>query len=130
MSGPFPAQALRVRDRVRTRNGGFAEIRWLDRVVLDEEFLHHHPEAQPILIPAGALGRNLPAHPVTLSPGQKINCDTLMGPRGLRTADSLLSAGKGIRRPETMVTYTMFTCAAPVEVKVEGLWLLLEPPRW
>ena len=42
-SGITPAFA--PGDRVRTRKGAFAEIRWLDRVVLDEAFLHNHPEA-------------------------------------------------------------------------------------
>lgn len=130
ISGPFPAQALRVGDRVRTRRGSYAEIRWLDRVVLDEEFLHHHPEAQPVLIPGKSLGRGLPANDILLSPGQKIGLDGLMMPRMSCVARDLIGAHGARRRSETMMTYTMFTCARPEDVKVEGLWIKLEPPHW
>lgn len=130
MSGPFPAQALRVGDRVRTRKGAFAEIRWLDRVVLDEAFLHNHPEAQPVLIPGKSLGRGLPSNDVVLSPGQRVNLDGLLMPRSSCRARELIGARGGRRKSETIVTYTMFTCARPEEVKVEGLWVKLEPPHW
>lgn len=130
LSGPFPAQALRVGDRVRTRKGAFAEIRWLDRVVLDEEFLHHHPEAQPVLIPARCLGRGLPAQDVVLSPGQRVGLDGLLMPKSSCVASDLVRAHGARRKTETIFTYTMFLCAKPEEVKVEGLWVKLEPPRW
>lgn len=130
ISGPFPAQALRVGDRVRTRKGSYAEIRWLDRVVLDEEFMHHHPEAQPVLVPARSLGRGLPVQDILLSPGQKIGLEGLLMPRPSCTARDLIGAHGARRKIETMMTYTMFTCARPEEVKVEGLWLRLEPPHW
>lgn len=130
MIGPFPAQTLRVGDRVRTREGAFAQIRWLDRVVLDEEFLHRHPEAQPVMVPAHAFGRDTPKSDILLSPGQKIFSERFLAHRGPRTAEELLDAGSAHRRPETMITYTMFICERPVEVKVEGLWAPLEPPRW
>ncbi len=128
--GDFHAQTLRVRDRVRTRRGPPAQIRWLDRVVLNEDFLHRHPEAQPILVPANALGHGLPKRDILLSPGQKIFAEGGFAPRRVITAAQLLDTGKARRKPETMVTYTFFTCASPVEVKVEGVWAPLEPPRW
>lgn len=128
--GDFPAQTLRVRDRVRTRKGPPAQIRWLDRVVLNEEFLHRHPDAQPILVPANALGHGLPRRDILLSPGQKIFAEGGFAPHRVVTAEALLDMGKARRKPETMITYTFLTCAAPVEVKVEGVWALLEPPHW
>lgn len=128
--GDFPAQTLRERDSVRTQSGTLAQIRWVDRVTLNEDFLHHHPEAQPIVIPAHALGRGLPRHDVTLSPGQKIVAAGAMMPRREMTAAELLRTGKAIRKPETIVTYTFLLCAQPVHVRVEGLFAPLEPPRW
>ncbi len=130
ISGAFPAQTLRIGDRVRTRRGGFAEIRWLDRVLLDEAFLHRHPEAQPVVIPARSLGHSLPHREVLLSPGQMISGEGLMMPHRFRTAAELRESRLARRRVETMITYTMFLCAEPVEVKVEGIWIVLEPPRW
>ncbi|MCU0912136.1 MAG: Hint domain-containing protein [Rhodobacteraceae bacterium] len=128
--GDFPAQTLRERDSVRTRRGTLAQIRWVDRVTLNEEFLHHHPEAQPVVIPANALGRGLPRHDVTLSPGQKVIADGSLALRREMTAAELLAAGKAIRKPETIVTYTFLLCSQPVHVRVEGLYAPLEPPSW
>lgn len=128
--GEFPAQTLRMRDRVRTKSGTFAEIRWLDRVVLNEEFLHRHPEAQPILIAAHALGRGLPKRDLLLSSGQRLILEGGSRPRQEVTAGQLLRTGKAVRKPETVMTYTFLTCAVPVIVHVEGIWTYLEPPRW
>jgi hypothetical protein len=126
--GDFHAGALRLRDRVRTRRGTFAEIRWIDRVLLDETFLARHPEACPVLIHAGALGRGLPKKDALVSPGQVVVLDG--PPRRERTAAELVDSGKAMRKPETIFTYTLFICAQPVEVRMEGLWVSLSPPRW
>lgn len=130
MSGPFPAQTLRVGDRVRTRRGGFAEIRWLDRIALESDFLHRHPEAQPVLIPARALGQGVPHQDVVLSAGQRISLEGLMRHGNSCTAGELLGSPAARRQIETIFTYTMFICAEPVEVRVGGLWTKLEPPHW
>jgi len=126
--GEFPAQTLRKGDRVRTRKGTFADIRWIDRVVLNEDFLQHHPEAQPVAIPANALGRGLPKQEVILSPGQHILVEGGFGPPREMTAIELLEGGKAIRKPETMITYTFFLCAMPVIVRCSGLWVRVVPP--
>lgn len=125
--GEFPAQTLRVRDRVRTRSGLFAEIRWLDRVVLSEDFLRRHPEAHPILIPAGALEHRVPMRDVIVSPGQTICVESRYMMRGERTAGDLARAGKAFRKPESIFTYTLFHCGVPTEVRAEGMWVRLNP---
>ena len=128
--GAFPAQTLRVGDRVRTRQGPLMQIRWLDRVVLNEEFLHAHPEAQPIVVPANALGRGYPRQDIVVSPGQKLYAEGGIAARRIVTADELRRGGKAKRKPESIVTYTFLTCATPVEVRVEGITAPLEPPHW
>ncbi|TCO73488.1 Hint domain-containing protein [Rhodovulum euryhalinum] len=126
--GDFPAQTLRVGDRVRTRRGPFKRIVWLDRYVLDEAFLACHPEALPILIRPGAFGPGLPLAEVVVSPAQRIH-----GPRmqpGVRPQPAgLLTSGPRImRKPETIFTYTLFHCDELVDVHVTGLWIPI-PPR-
>lgn len=125
--GNFPAQTLRVRDRVRTRNGMFAQIVWLDRLVLNEDFMHRHPEAQPVLIRAGAIGLGMPKQDVLVSPGQMICLGGGYGPRTNKLASELVGGGKAIRRPEPMFTYTLFHCGTPVEVHVDGVWMHVDP---
>ena len=121
--GDMHAQALRERDMLRTKIGGFAKIESVDRFVLDEDFLSYHPEALPIRIRAGAFGRNVPCTDVILAPFQRITASQqLAGPQLSRAADALARPGV-MRAPETMITYTVIRCAKPVSVLCEGLWV-------
>lgn len=125
--GPFPAQTLRVRDRIRLADGGFAEIRWLDRLKLSEDFLRRHPEALPIQVQAGALGRGLPHKDLVLSPGQPVATgrpDARI--EYFRIGD--LTNRPGIRtRPEPMTVYTLFHCGTPVVIEIEGVRVKIDP---
>ncbi len=108
---------------LRTRSGGFAKIEQVDHIVLDEEFLRYHPEALPIRIRAGAFGRNLPAHDVTLAPFQTISVgQPITGVRVARAVDAL-GRPSIMRVPETIITYTVIRCARPISVLCEGLWV-------
>ncbi len=121
--GDMHAQTLRERDMLRTRNGGFTKIDRVDRFVLDEEFLSYHPEALPIRIRAGAFGRNLPSADVVLAPFQGISSgQAIAGSPVVRAADAL-GRPNVMRVPETIITYTVIRCAAPVAALCEGLWV-------
>jgi hypothetical protein len=120
--GHFPAQALRERDRVRVRSGGYREITRIDRLLLDDAFLEHFPDAQPIQIEAGRIGYGLPKDPVLLAPGQVLAAGQGL-PHGLNTARDLLRAGFGHRRPERLLTYVILEFDEPVDVCCAGLWL-------
>jgi len=126
--GDFPAQALRVGDRVRTRRGPFKRIVWLDRVVLDESFLVHHPEARPVLIRPGAFGAGFPAREVVVSPAQRIHPPRPQPGTRAQPAGRLTTGPRIMRKPETIFTYTLFHCDELVDVHAEGLWLPI-PPR-
>lgn len=124
--GPYPAQTLRVRDRVRLRSGRFCPITRVDRFLLDEAFLARNHDAQPVLIAAGRLGYGFPAEPVLLAPGQKLS-DRQRLPATLRTAQDLARAGLAHRRPEQFLTYVTFSFPEPEDVCSGGLWLRVEP---
>lgn len=121
--GDMHAQALRERDMVRTRSGGFVKIERVERIVLDEEFLRYHPEALPIRIRAGAFGRNLPAQDVLLAPFQAISSGQPISGRSVARAADALGRPSVMRVPETIITYTLIRCARPVSVLCEGLWV-------
>ncbi len=125
--GPYPAQALRVRDRVRLRSGRFRPIVRVDRLLLDEAFLERNEDAQPVLVLAGRLGYGVPKEPVLLSPGQKVSAAPGSS-APFRTARELLSAGIALRRPEKFMTYVIFSFDEPEEICSNGLWLCVEPP--
>ena len=121
--GDVHAQALRERDMVRTKNGGFVKIVDVDRFVLDDGFLSYHPEALPIRIRAGAFGRNIPANDIVLAPCQKISKHQQIPGNPLSRAQDALGRPSVMRVPETIITYTVIRCAQPVSILCEGLWL-------
>lgn len=125
--GEVHAQALRERDLVRTKSGRFMPIVWLDRIRLDGDFLALHPDAQPIAIREGALGRGLPKNEIMLSPRQVIAAapGVIAGPD--RTAADLLNRPGVFRRPETGLTYTMFHLGEPAVVFCEGVPVHVSP---
>lgn len=125
--GHVPAQALRLRDRVRLRSGRYLPITRIDRLLLDENFLVRNHEAQPVLVTPGRLGHGLPASPILLAPGQKLASGQALS-ASLVTAHDLLQAGMAYRRPETFLTYVVFGFDTLEDVCAGGLWLRTEPP--
>lgn len=125
--GEVHAQALREGDLVRTKTGDFKPIVWLDRILLDEAFLARHPDAMPVLIRAGSLGRGLPRQDVTLSPRQPVSGVANHLSSATRTAADLLNHPGVFRKAETAVTYTLFHCGAPQMVMAEKLWISTAP---
>lgn len=125
--GEVHAQTLRQRDMVRTQTGQLAEIRKVDRVKLDAAFLEQVPDAYAVLIRAGALGGGLPKADVIVSPAQKIAFGRMPRETEFREAREFLGRPGIVRKPEEMMTYTVFSCAAPVTVRTEGIWARVEP---
>lgn len=125
--GEVHAQTLRERDLVRTRSGEFKPIKWIDRIVLEEEFLERHQDAHPILIRAGALGRGLPRQDILLSPRQPLAPLTGQLSGSAKTASDLLNRPGVFRKAESTITYTMFHCGSPEVVMTEKLWVEVSP---
>ncbi len=126
--GKVHAVALRKGDPVKTRDGEFRKIVWLNRVLLDETLLSEKPDANPVLIAAGAMGPSSPAKDVMVSPRQQV-CPTSMNSLESRAEAAALEGRAGVaRQMETGLSYTMFHLGAPAEVECDGVYLLFEPP--
>lgn len=125
--GALPVQVLRKHDPLRLADGQVARIAWIDKIQLDEGFLAAYPDAQPVLIRAGALGGGLPAQDILVSPGQKILMRGADFNSAVRAARDLLGRPGVMRSPQSMVTYYMFHCGQSARVSVEGIGLLTEP---
>ena len=125
--GEFPAQALRERDMVRTRNGDFKEILWIDRIVLGEDFVRYHTDVLPIVLRAGSLAPNIPRKDIALAPFQAISRGQKFVGNPPRRAIDALRRPLVYRKPENMITYTVFHCGDPVSVECEGLWIDVIP---
>ncbi len=125
--GDVHAQALRVRDMIRTQHGNLKPIQWVDRVMLDRAFTKNVGDATAIMIRAGALGNGLPKHDVVVSPQQEIGIGSHGANVKYQRAATLLGRPGIIHKPEEIMTYTMFHCGEPVCVKMEGIWARVTP---
>jgi len=71
-AGERPIETLRPGDDVVTRDNGYQQIRWIGEKRLSSIDLMVQPQLQPIIIKAGALGADLPAHDLYLSPNHQV----------------------------------------------------------
>jgi hypothetical protein len=125
--GDVPAQALRERDSIRTPQGVLKPIKWVDRMRLDTAFLKHVPDAQAVMIRAGSLGGGLPKADIVVSPEQSLGLGRHAHDVKFVKAKSLLGRPGVVRKPEELLTYTLFHCGEEVVVRVEGIWAKVAP---
>ena len=125
--GEVPAQALRVRDQIRTDQGTLKSVVWLDRLRLDSGFLSRMPDAHAVLIRAGALGNGLPKADVIVSPEQSLGLGRHAHDLKFVKAKELLGRPGVVRKPEEILTYTLFHCGESICVRTEGLWARVDP---
>lgn len=122
--GDVHAAALRKGDEVLTREGEYLPILWLNRICLDERILIEKPDCNPVVLAAGALGSQVPATEIMVSPRQVVCAGANVGLDAGREAAMLVSR-PGIRRlRETSLSYTMFHVGRAAEVYCEGMYLL------
>ncbi|WP_377505370.1 Hint domain-containing protein [Octadecabacter sp. R77987] len=70
--GEVAVETLRAGDKVFTRDNGMQEIRWAGRRDVTASELALMPHWQPVLVRAGALGPDLPARDMLLSPNHRL----------------------------------------------------------
>ena len=126
--GDVHAVALRPGDLVKTRAGGFQPIVWLNRVLLDEQFLAEKSDSNPVRIQAGAMGPATPSSDVLVSPRQIVCPSPKSSLSERREAADLLSKPGVMRIRETGLSYTMFHLGEPAEIQCDGVFLFLAPP--
>lgn len=90
--GDVLVEALRVGDLVATKDRGMQSIRWIGSTKLDAAALALSPNLRPIRIRAGALGRNVPADDLTVSPQHRILVRSMIAQRMFNTNEVLVAA--------------------------------------
>jgi Hint domain len=124
--GELPIEALRIRDELRTYSGASAKVQMVDKIHLDEEFIRHHPRALPIRIPADAFGPGRPAQDVFVSPGQEVCADMHVASTFFKARDLPGRFTMDLSQ-STGLTYYRFHCGQPTIVRVEGIWIRVQP---
>lgn len=70
--GEIPIEALKVGDRVFTRDHGIQDIAWIGGRELSAKEMAETPNFQPVMVRAGSLGPNLPDTDLLLSPNHQL----------------------------------------------------------
>jgi hypothetical protein len=125
--GDLPIMGLRLRDKVRTISGEYKPVKWIDEIRLDKDFLESFPEAQPIRIDRGALGRNSPQVSILVSPAQKLSFKKEWSRPTSKSASDLLKRPKVFRTHESSISYFLFHCGEADVVQVDGVWCHVSP---
>jgi hypothetical protein len=124
--GDLPIEALRPRDDVRSYFGATAQVQVVDKIHLDQDFLRSFPGALPIRIPANSIGPGRPSNDLFISPGQEISLDAHVA-TAFQKAQNLSGRFRMDLTYSTGLTYYRFHCGSPVVIKVEGIWLRINP---
>lgn len=91
-NGPVAVEDLGVGTMVVTRDNGHQPIRWIGRVTLSAQRLRAQPNLRPIRIAVGALGPNLPAQPLVVSPQHRILIRSAIAQRMFGAPEVLVAA--------------------------------------
>ncbi len=127
--GSVPLEALRRRDPVRTFDGRFLEVDYVDEIRFDRRFLINHPEAQPILVPRGALGGGMPETDLFVSEAQKLRVmDRMTAGTGIPAGEMIGRSGI-MRKSHGYFTYYTFHCSEPCFVNIDGAWCHIAPTK-
>jgi Hint domain len=115
-----------LRDVVRSYSGATAQVKVVDEIHLDQDFLRRAPGALPIRIPANSIGPGRPSNDLFVSLGQEVSLDAHVA-----TAFQKVQLLSGPFRMDlsyaTGLTYYRFHCGTPTVIKVDGIWLRIQP---
>jgi hypothetical protein len=92
--GPVGIEYLSVGDLVRTQAQGYQPVRWIGSRCLTPADLAAHPNLRPIRISEGALGHDLPARDLVVSPQHRILVRSVIAERMFGLREVLVSANK------------------------------------
>jgi hypothetical protein len=125
--GHVPVEALRRRDEIRTTEGRFLRVQYIDTVRLDRRFLLTHPDAHPVVIHKNGFGPSIPSQTILVSGCQKIRSPKRFDQTSGRNAEDFVGQNNIMRKYHGYFTYYVFHCGQPCTASVDGLWVDLDP---
>lgn len=127
--GMVPAQLLRRGDSLRTADGQYAKVTAVRALKFDAGFLQEHDFAHPVLVRAGALGRDLPKKNAVFAPDEVLLLHSLSGEKKRVMAHDLSARPHVYRAPMAPLTYYEIQCAERVTAMAEGIELVIHPAK-
>lgn len=91
-TGLARVEDIRVGDLVLTADNGLQPVRWISSRSLDQETLARFPNLRPIRIRAGALGPDMPARDLVVSPQHRILMRSKLAERMFGETEVLIAA--------------------------------------
>lgn len=121
--GRVPAQLVRVGDMLRTRRGNFLPVLRVGVYRLDRDFLARHPDAVPVILRKGSMGRGAPGQDVFLSPAQRVAARAGRVVEGFTPAGRLSRCRGGFDATLGSIAYYQFHLSDEAEIDCEGVWV-------
>lgn len=125
--GHVPVELLRRRDAIRTPEGRFLRVQYVDKIQLDRRYLLTHPEAQPVNIHESGVAPSMPERSMLVSACQKIVPPQMMRGQPPKAAVDYIGRSGIRRKSHGYFTYYVFHCGEPCMANVNGLWMEIDP---
>lgn len=93
-NGLVNVEDLKVGDQLRTKDNGIKAISWIGRSVVTPELLQKAPKMRAIRISKGALGQNIPAQDLFVSPQHRVLINSKIALRMFGESEVLVPAVK------------------------------------
>lgn len=126
--GPVPVEDICTGDLVLTRDNGFRPVRWIGGRAFDAAALAEFPELQPVRVPRGTFGSDVPSADLLVSPQHRVLLagHEVAPTRGeaeiLASASDLVTLGLARAESATSVTYYHMMFDAHEIVWANGCW--------
>lgn len=128
LDGLRPVEALRVGDKVITRDNGYQEIRWIGIKSLSASELLSQPHLRPMVVRKDAFGDGCPERDMMVSPQHRMlisdpQTSLLFGESEVLVAAKHLAGGKAVHRgAPRAVTYVHVLFERHEVVLANGAW--------
>ncbi len=129
LKGPVAVEHIRPGDRVLTRDSGYQTVRWTGRRDLTAADLAAAPQLCPVRIGAGALGPDLPARDLLVSPQHRMlltgaRAELVAGEAEVLAAAAHLTGWPGISRAgaDRPVSYLHLMFDRHEIIRADGAW--------
>lgn len=125
--GPKAVETIRVGDMVLTRDAGFLPVQWIGTRAISGTELAQTPEFAAVVVRAGALGNNLPARDLRVSPWHRLlicghRAELMFGENEVLVPAVYLVGQPGFERDDAPVTYVHVMFDTHQIVRSEGAW--------